>query len=152
MMMTAEPPPIPRPAWWLGLAGLLPFLAGLLILMFGATPAQHLVGERIFVFYSATILAFLGGVRWGAALGNPSWRALSLAVAPSLIAFGALLLDRRAAVVVLALTFAVVGAADAGRRADPAWPAWYRRLRLILTIGVVALHALMLHALSVHGD
>lgn len=150
--MTAETPPIPRPAWWLGLAGLIPFLAGLAILLFGATPAQRLVGERLFVYYSATILAFLGGVRWGAALASPSWRALSLAVAPSLIAFGALLLDRRAAVVVLGLTFAVVGAADVARRASPSWPAWYRRLRLTLTVGVVALHVLMLHALAVHGD
>jgi hypothetical protein len=142
---------IPPPALWLGLVGLLPFVAGLFALMFGTTPAQHLVGERLFLYYAATILAFLGGVRWGAALADPTWRSLSLAVAPSLIAFGALLLDIRPALVVLAATFVVVGAADAGRRATIGWPAWYRRLRIMLTVGVVALHGLMLHALYVRG-
>jgi hypothetical protein len=142
---------IPPPALWLGLAGLLPFLAGLFTVMFGATPAQHLAGERIFLYYAATILAFLGGVRWGAALASPTWRALSLAVAPSLIAFGALLLDPGPALLALGVTFAVVGAADAGRRTTPQWPAWYRRLRIMLSVGVVTLHALMGWALSVRG-
>lgn len=140
---------IPTPAFWLGLAGLLPFIAGLLAVMFGATPAQHLVGERIFLFYGATILAFLGGVRWGAALSRPTWRALSLAVAPSLIAFGALLLDRGPALAALGATFAVVGVADAARRATVEWPGWYRRLRVMLSVGVVTLHLLMAWALHV---
>jgi hypothetical protein len=149
--MTSADPRIPAPALWLGFAGLVPFAAGLFALMFGETPAQHLAGERLFVSYSATILAFLGGVRWGAALAQPSWRNLLLAVAPSLIAFGALMLDRGAALVALAITFAVIGAADALRRVTPAWPAWYRRLRLMLTVGVVTLHGLMLYALDVRG-
>lgn len=140
---------IPPPALWLGLAGLLPFIAGLCAVMFGSTPAQHLVGERMFLYYAATILAFLGGVRWGAALARPAWRPLLLAVAPSLIAFGALLLDRGPALAVLGATFAVVGAADAGRRPGPEWPLWYRRLRIMLSVGVVTLHALMGWALHV---
>jgi hypothetical protein len=143
---------IPRPALILGFAGLVPLAGSLLIVMFGQTPAQHLVGERIFLAYAATILAFLGGVRWGAALANPGWRPLLLAVAPSLIAFGALLLDRDPALAVFALTFAVVGAADVGRRATAEWPAWYRRLRIRLTIGVVALHGLMIWVFHVRGS
>lgn len=148
-MTLSERQRIPAPALILGLAGLLPFLAGLLAVMFGTTPAQHLVGEKVFLYYSATILAFLGGVRWGAALARPSWRALSLAVAPSLIAFGALLIDPFNALLVLASTFAVVGAADAGRKPSADWPDWYRRLRVMLTIGVVTLHALMAWVLHV---
>lgn len=150
-MTRSQETSIPRPALILGFAGLLPLVGSLLIVMFGSTPAQHLVGERMFLAYSATILAFLGGVRWGAALVNPGRRQLLLAVAPSLLAFGALLLDRDPAMVVLACTFAVVGAADVGRRASAEWPAWYRRLRLRLTIGVVALHGLMIWVFHVRG-
>jgi hypothetical protein len=150
-MTHSERQRIPSPALLLGLAGLLPLLAGLLAVMFGTTPAQHLVGERIFLAYAATILAFLGGVRWGAALARPSWRALLLAVAPSLIAFGALLIDPLNAVLVLASTFAVVGAADAAREPSEDWPDWYRRLRVMLTIGVVTLHALMAWVLHVRA-
>lgn len=150
--MTAFPSErIPQPALWLGLAGLLPFIAGLFAVMFGATPAQHLAGERMFLYYAATVLAFLGGVRWGAALASPTWRALLLAVAPSLIAFGALLLDPGPALLALGATFAAVGAADAGRRSTELWPSWYRRLRIMLSVGVVTLHALMGWALHVRG-
>ncbi len=150
-MTVVSAEPIPPSAQWLGLAGLVPFVAGLFAVMFGSTPAQHLAGERIFLYYAATILAFLGGVRWGAALASPTWRALLLAVAPSLIAFGALLLDPGPALLVFGVTFAVVGAADAGRRSTPLWPDWYRRLRIMLSVGVVTLHGLMGWALHVRS-
>lgn len=147
-MTIAADPPFPPAARWLGFAGLIPFVFGVLAVLFGQSPEQMLIGERMFVVYSAVILSFLGGVRWGAALGAPTWRALLLAVGPSLIAFGALLIDRAIALPLLALAFVIVGAADAMRRPSAAWPEWFRRLRLSLSIGVVALHVLMLYALD----
>ena len=150
-MRESESTQMPPGALWLGYAGLVPFVFGLAALLFGATPAQELVGKRVFVGYSAVILAFLGGVRWGAALSQPQFKPLLLAVGPSLIAFGALLLDPPLALIFLTVSFAVVGAADVLKRTTPQWPHWFALLRMRLSVAVVALHLLMLYLLHARG-
>lgn len=139
---------IPAAAAWLGGAGVLPFLvsaAGAVVLDEELLRALAL---QAFVAYSAIILSFLGGVRWGAALSAAAWRPLALAVAPSLIAFGALLLEPLRAVQVLVLVYAVVGVSDALRRPSPEWPAWFSKLRARLSGAVVVIHIALLAALS----
>ena len=139
--------PSERNAIWLGHAGLLPFLALLLLALFGGTPAQRQLGLQGFVAYSAVILSFLGGVRWGAALVWPQTRALLLAVLPALIASGLLLLPPREALPLLTVAFAVVGLFDVRRRSAPNWPSWFVRLRLQLSVAVVVMHLTLILAL-----
>jgi hypothetical protein len=131
----------------LGLAGLTPFIAALLLALLARNDAQRALGLQAFVAYAAVILSFLGGIRWGAALTAPSFRLLGLAVLPSLLAFGLLLLPPREALPLFALGFAVVGGFDVLRRVTPNWPGWFRTLRLQLSVAVVALHLVLIVAL-----
>ncbi|MEM9301679.1 MAG: DUF3429 domain-containing protein [Pseudomonadota bacterium] len=83
---------IPTAARWLGYGGLVPF-AGLAGSYLAGAPLFPGFALQAFLVYSATILAFVGGVRWGAALCRQDGiaRELGLAVVPSLWAAGALL-------------------------------------------------------------
>lgn len=138
---------IPAAPWWLGVAGLLPFSAAALIYLFARSPEQRQIGLQIFHCYSAIILSFLGGVRWGAALVLPSFRLLFSAVMPSLIAAGCLLIPAAYAVPILAVTYFMVGYVDCLRGAHALWPLWFKRLRLMLSVAVVAMHVIVLLAM-----
>jgi hypothetical protein len=143
---------IPASALVLGLGGLIPFFASASVFAFG--PPQ-LAGPGLLwlITYAAAVLSFLGGVRWGAEItrtDHPGWRTLLGSVLPALIACG-----------LLAAPFAT-----------PEWqlsgfllaylgcwlwdvrsgllPAWYERLRTLLTLGAaIALGVALEHALSV---
>ncbi len=85
--------PLPVLALVLGLAGLLPFIAGTL----GATLLQSDLQTRSLLAlsaYAAVILAFLGGVHWGFALsdGRAERARFGLGVLPSLIGWLGLLI------------------------------------------------------------
>jgi len=90
--------------------------------------------------YGATILSFLGGVRWGLLASGgphlpPSWSQYSWSVTPSLIAWAALLIPNQAA----ATTFCAAGLTIALvlDLKQQGYPDWFRGLRLILTLGAV---------------
>lgn len=139
---------IPTAAAWLGGAGLIPFALAAACAVIVADASLRALALQAFVAYSAIILSFLGGVRWGAALSEAAWRPLALSVAPSLIAFGALLLEPLRAIQVLALVYAVIGVSDALRRPSPEWPAWFAKLRARLSGAVVVIHIALLAGLS----
>ena len=134
---------IPKAALILGSTGVLPFLFCVIVASFAHSPIARTTALQGFVSYGAVILSFLGGVRWGAALAFPSPRLLMLAIAPSLLAAGCLLIPLARAVPLLGLGFLVVGLFDAMRGEHALWPHWYKRLRLQLTIAVVALHIVL---------
>jgi len=138
---------IPASAAWLGGTGVIPFLIAAAGALVAADGVLRGLALQAFVAYSAVILSFLGGVRWGAALSDAGWKPLALSVAPSLIAFGALLLDPVRAILPLTLVYAVIGASDALRRASPQWPAWFATLRARLSGAVVAIHLALLAGL-----
>lgn len=84
--MTDAPPPLPRIAVGLGLAGLLPQAIALLAAL---TEGQRYTALAAGYFYAALIFSFLGGIWWGVAASRreaPSWL-YPAAVVPSLIAF-----------------------------------------------------------------
>ena len=140
--LAAAGPPGARTAWLLGAAGLLPFFASAAALWAG--PGR--LGPGVFLApivllaYAGTIASFLGGARWGAEVaraGGPRPVFLVSAVAPQLAAVALLVaplsaVERYAG---LALVLAVQGAGDAF---SPDLPAWYRSLRIPLTVGAVA--------------
>ncbi|WP_017460451.1 DUF3429 domain-containing protein [Dyella ginsengisoli] len=138
-MVDASDKSLPRGMLALGWSGVLPF-AGALIAAF-AWPAWSGFAAAVFVSYGAVILSFLGGARWGRGLaGGVAPTRFVEAVMPSLIAFAALLLLHTppAALALLAAGFAIWLAIDLR---DPLWPAAYRRMRLGISVVVLALHA-----------
>ena len=84
--MRGAAPSIPRSAVMLGIAGLLPQVAALLMTF---TEAHRYTGLAAGFFYAALIFSFLGGLWWGVAATRqnaPEWLVVA-AVVPSLIAF-----------------------------------------------------------------
>lgn len=139
--LAAPQPPGVRTAWLLGVAGLLPFFASAAALWAG--PGR--LGPGVFLApivllaYAGTIASFLGGARWGFEVARPTGpRPIFLvsSVAPQLAAVALLVaplpaLDRYAG---LAVVLLVQGVGDA---LSPELPAWYRSLRVPLTVGAV---------------
>jgi len=140
-MNAIDPVRIPPGAMALGLAGVIPFAvcAGALWLL--DDRALQIEAARALAAYGAVILSFIGGVRWGAALGLPPAQAtaeLVLAVIPSLLGWCALLLPGPTQpLLALWLGIAVFGIMDVREGARGTWPRWYSRQRLILTVLVL---------------
>ncbi|WP_347302493.1 DUF3429 domain-containing protein [Croceibacterium sp. TMG7-5b_MA50] len=84
-------PALPRPPVLLGLAGILPQAALLLVTL--VLPLWRWAAVAAGCFYAAIILSFLGGMWWmlGLLTGRRDWGIYLLAVVPSLIGWAALL-------------------------------------------------------------
>jgi hypothetical protein len=128
---------VPAAAAWLGAAGLVPFVA--------CAAAAHLGPEAwrgaalgALAGYGATILAFMGGCRWGfAAAGmgeGPTWRPLAASVLPSLLAWGALALGGPWGLALLAGGLLALWAADVALTRSGGAPRWWGRLRAPLSV------------------
>ncbi len=136
---------IPTAAKYLGYGGVIPF-AALALNQFAGGPLSSALSEQAFLYYSAAILSFLGGIRWGSVtrLEQGLGRELLISVIPSLWAVACLLLsgvDR--ALWWLLAGFVLMGVADVYRPA-PGLAGWMRRLRLQLTVAVVICHLVII--------
>lgn len=134
-MMQHMIPGLPIPAFWLGLAGLVPFLT-----LAGATLAGLPWGGWALAAYGATILAFLGAVHWGLALAAPApgpGRFL-LGVVPQLVGWVALLLPLRPGLALLAVAMLVTAAVESLAARAGLVPVGYLRLRWVLSVGAAA--------------
>lgn len=121
----------------LGLAGLLPFVAGAIALW--TVPREQVPAiAGALAAYGAAIVAFLGGLHWGlAARGAQATAQYAWGVVPGLVAWGALLLPRHAGLAVLAGTLVACHAVD--RRVLPAQGlAGWLPMRALLTSVAVA--------------
>ena len=131
----------PKVATWLGGLGLLPFVAGAGLMIAGET---SWAGAAL-RYYAATILAFMGGIHWGLAIGGGAAdqdgarrrTQLTASVVPSLVAWLALLLPAAQGLLVMALAFAFLLAGDLVAVKRGWAPPWYPRLRIPLTVIVV---------------
>ncbi len=128
------------PAFWsriitfTALAGLLPFVAGLLLTLFPGLPLlDQMVFERALVGYGVLILAFLGGVRWGLRLqgGAGSDLTFVMGIIGSVAGFFMLLMPYTLALVILIIGFALQGAWDIW---SVGVPQLYSRLRRLMTL------------------
>ncbi len=139
-MDTRDSQSIPKPALLLGLAGLLPFAATAILSWVGGTDLQARAGFAL-AAYGAVILSFLGGIKWGAVLYNQNdlqhWGPLGLSVAPSILAWFALLFSVPVALALL--TAGLLGQFYLDRQSvnRNELPGWFGRLRLMLTTGAV---------------
>jgi hypothetical protein len=154
-MQDLAQPPLPALATQLTWAGLLPFAGAL-----GAWGAGGLLGEersvalalKAFLVYSAVILSFLGGLRWGRVMSaGAAGHGYVLAVLPSLWAFPALFLPPPYALGSLAVGFGLALWFDTRADLLPATPG-FRALRRRITASVIASHGLALALLWRFGD
>ncbi|MDJ0945003.1 MAG: DUF3429 domain-containing protein [Kiloniellales bacterium] len=132
---------IPNAAVWLGALGLIPFLAGALAPWL--LPPQRLPqADLALIGYGAVILSFLGGVHWGLAAPEGRPGQLGFSVLPSLVGWLALLVATfdalGPALWLLAAAFATLLPGDLLAAGRGLAPGWYPRLRLPLTLVVVA--------------
>jgi hypothetical protein len=134
-----------RIAWFLALAGAVPFVA--------ATAALFM-SDAALVTYSAVILSFLGGIEWGLALGEGSGTeatrvaALGLSAVPSLAGWAVLWLPSPTWQVGTALAlFVAVWGADQWMASRGLLPTWFIDLRTAISVLVASALAVALFRL-----
>jgi hypothetical protein len=132
---------IPAAALVLGLAGLIPFIAGAAALWVPLPPLTPDPGLKLVTVYGAIILSFLGGIRWGTAIGPYGTRRqgmeLAASVLGSLAGLAAVFIPAVPALTLLIAGFLMqalwdVTSVEAGRL-----PQWFGKLRMLLTAGAV---------------
>lgn len=142
---------IPRPALWLGLAGLLPFFWGVVTLLSPALAqvTLNVIGPRftgpyVLISYGTVILCFMSGVLWGfAARGaEHAWSGYALSVGPALWAFFFVGGGPAQALAALLTGFVLLLLIDLQFSRWALAPRWWMSLRMMLTSGVVVCLAL----------
>ena len=132
---------IPGPALWLGLAGLIPFVAGAVSLWASMPLLPPETGLKLAIIYGAIILSFLGGIRWGTAIGpydsGRQTLEFSASVLGSLAGLAAAFLPAIPALALLIAGFLMQGLWDAVSVDSGRLPGWFGRLRMLLTAGAV---------------
>jgi len=133
---------VARLAVLVGIAGLIPFIAGMMGLFL--MPSNSIVILSWFYLYSAGILAFMGGIYWTIALqlenrSYPQSPLVSMLLSQMffLAAGLGLLLHTPHKILLYTIAFLALYVVDA-RWMRPYWPAWYLKLRLILTLVVLS--------------
>lgn len=122
-ILLADPNPVPRQT-----------------VVYGGIAAFLIVAFKV---YAAVVLSFIGGIRWGAAIvreegGRRENRALMLSVAPSLIGWGSFFIREPWSFGLLAAAYAGTGWWDSRNPAEAGVPGWFGRLRVLLTVLVMA--------------
>lgn len=127
----------PTPALALGFSGLVPFVAVPAYMM--TTGIYEADVAQAQLFYGASILSFLGGVRWGLTLPEgssqpPDWHNLGYSVAPSLVAWLGLLAPHSVGVLTVIGGLGLAGYMD---MAMWGYPGWFKGMRFCLTFVAV---------------
>jgi hypothetical protein len=139
---------IPKAPLILGLAGALPFWGLSLVLLFTDSALIAAFAVKGAIAYGAVILSFLGGIRWGEALKPYGTRerawAFSLSVVASLVGWAALMMPAIPALSLLVAGFLMQSLWDVTSAQEGRLPAWFGKLRAILTSLAVTALILML--------
>lgn len=138
----------------LGLVGLIPFVVGAMMAHLAPMLWQALA-VKAFVFYSAIVLSFIGGIHWGVTMSQDRYddpvfnTRLAVATLPSLLAWPALLLDYNEAVVILMIGFWLMRLYERHQDGGERLPSWYQALRGALTMPVVLCHLAVVARLTI---
>ena len=149
----ADRPPrlsVEQTATMLALLGFVPFafFTALLLADPGLLSVQDDTGSPAALLvpalklYAAIVLSFVGGIRWGVAImqregGREEAQALVLAAGPSLIGWFSFFMGEPWSFAVLAAAFAATGWWDGLLAGNKGVPAWFGRLRVLLTVLVM---------------
>jgi glutaredoxin-related protein len=140
---------VPASGFWIGWAGVLPFVVALFGYWFGPE-VRRPDFAALFIAYGAVILTFVGAVHWGLVLGQAAGpegqRRMIASGVPAVAACVALLLPVTAGAWLLFITFAAFRLWETHADVARPLPAWYRRLRTRLTLAVSTL--LLIFALA----
>ncbi len=133
---------VARLAVFVGIAGLFPFIAGVASLFL--LPQHSVTLVSWFYVYSAGILAFMAGVYWPIAMqldhmSYPQSPFVTMVLSQMffVVAGLGLLLPTVGKIMVYSLAFLALYVVDV-RWMRLYWPDWYLRLRLVLTLVVLA--------------
>ncbi|NXP47946.1 TMM69 protein, partial [Heliornis fulica] len=129
----------PKPAIYLSLAGLIPFVSIPLSMVIQGTYYPDLAFAQ--VTYGAVTVSFLGGMRWGFALpenspAKPDWMNLANSTVPPLFAWQAFLfkdISYGALTLIMALGIAL----HYDLSLLPTYPRWFKVLRVVGTVVMV---------------
>lgn len=131
---------IPKPALWLGLAGLIPFIYGALTHLEPRAAFTPLFGVALINFYGVIILCFMAGVLWGfaASAQRTDWPLYVASVAPALLAFVPALFmptmyQGQGGVLLLFNGFVILLILDNWFATQQLAPDWWMSLRTLLT-------------------
>ena len=107
----------------------------------------------IVLAYGCLIAAFLGGVRWGAAMQNNEAdhlpRQLIIAIMPTLMALVAFMLPLPQAFTLLIVLFVAQGVLDLTAVQQTRLVDWYAPLRILLTIiAALSMTSILVHVLT----
>ncbi len=134
---------MPIAALVLGVAGLIPFAGLAMLIYLNPEPDLKFLMGLSLVGYGATIASFLGGVRWGLALGSKNRLQQSVhffvAIVPPFLSWLVITARLDTAIAALAVLFALLGFVDTWTLDMLNAPRWYRKLRTALTISVVCI-------------
>ena len=142
---------IPPAALGLGLAGLIPFMAGAVLLWMPEIAPT--IGHRLVVGYDAIILTFLGGIRWSTAIGPYGGQRQSFeftaSVLGSLAGLAALFLPAIPAMTLLIAGLLTQALWDITSVEAGLLPRWFGKLRMVLTGGAVLSLVMSLIAVAI---
>ncbi|NXL43788.1 TMM69 protein, partial [Podilymbus podiceps] len=129
----------PKPALYLSLAGLIPFVSMPLSMAILGTYYPDVAFAQI--TYGAVMVSFLGGMRWGFALpenspAKPDWLNLANSTIPPLFAWQALLFkDTTHSAIMLVMALGIALHYDISLL--PTYPRWFKVLRVVGTVVMV---------------
>lgn len=130
-------PESPRPALYITLTGLIPFIAPPLIMIMTKSYIPVLAFTQM--AYGASFLSFLGGVRWGFTLtegspAKPDYLNLANSVAPIMFSWFAFLISERLSEAIVTVIIGFGIALHTEVFLLPHYPSWFKALRIVITL------------------
>ncbi|XP_007609395.1 transmembrane protein 69 [Cricetulus griseus] len=130
-------PDSPKPALYISLVGLIPFIAPPLTMVITKSYIPILAFTQM--AYGAGFLAFLGGVRWGFALpesspAKPDYINLASSMSPVLFSWVAILFSERLTEAIVTVIMGLGIALHNEIFLLPHYPNWFKALRLVSTL------------------
>ena len=138
-------------AWGLSLAGVIPFaILAISLYVIGIENGFFVSLFDVFKVWSAIILSFLGGIRWGFAIAHEPYenKNLLISVVPSILAWFVLLLPDAYTILALLVLFCVHGAWDSFYINEGKVAPWFGKIRIVLTFLVASAHMVVLFAIA----
>ncbi|XP_059230574.1 transmembrane protein 69 [Mustela nigripes] len=127
----------PKPALYITLGGLIPFITPPLVMVMTKTYIPVLAFTQM--AYGASFLAFLGGIRWGFALpegstAKPDFLNLANSTAPLVFSWFAFLISERLSEAIVTVIIGLGIALHIELFLLPHYPNWFKALKIVVTL------------------